>query len=142
VTFSAAANATVGTYSAQLVASGGGLTYNLPITVNVVVAPSFTVAVSPSTLSVKHGSSGNTGTVKFSTTALNGFNAKVNLSASGLPSGVTASFSPDKITGAGSSTVTFKASSTAKATSSPVTVTLKGTSGSVTKTATVSLRIT
>jgi kumamolisin len=142
VTFSASGSAAVGSYSTQLVATGGGLTYNLPITVKVVVAPSFTVSVSPTTLSVKHGSSGNTGTVTFSTAAVNGFNSKVNLSASGLPSNVTASFSPSSISGAGSSTVTFKASSNAKATRSPVTVTLKGTSGSLSKTATVSLTIT
>jgi uncharacterized membrane protein len=142
VTFSASGSAAVGSYSTQLVATGGGLTYNLPITVKVVVAPSFTVSVSPTTLSVKHGSSGNKETVTFSTAAVNGFNSKVNLSASGLPSNVTASFSPSSISGAGSSTVTFKASSNAKATRSPVTVTLKGTSGSLSKTATVSLTIT
>ena len=101
--------------------------------------PDFTIAASPTSVSVTQGS---TGTSTISTTVSGGFNSAVSLSASGLPSGVTASFSPASIAapGSGSSTLTFTASSTATLGTSTVTIT--GTGGGVTHTATVSLTIT
>jgi hypothetical protein len=101
--------------------------------------PDFTIAASPSSVSVTQGS---TGTSTISTTVSGGFNSAVSLSASGLPSGVTASFSPASIAapGSGSSTLTFTASSTATLGTAVVTVT--GTGGGVTHTTTVNLTIT
>src|SRR5262249_50418258 len=101
--------------------------------------PDFAVSASPSSVSVVQGSSA-TSTV--STTVSGGFNAAVSLSASGLPSGVTASFNPASIAapGSGSSTLTFSASSTASTGTSNVTVTATG--GGITHTATVALTVT
>ncbi|HEV2961705.1 MAG TPA: alkaline phosphatase family protein, partial [Candidatus Angelobacter sp.] len=101
-------------------------------------AADFTLAASPTSLSVNQGSSGST---TISTTVTGGFNAAVSLSVSGLPSGVTASFNPASIAapGSGSSTLTFSASSTATAGTTNVTVTATG--GGVTHTTTVALTI-
>jgi hypothetical protein len=100
----------------------------------------FTLSASPSSVSVTQGSSaGTTVTVA----SLNGFNAGVSLSASGLPGGVTASFSPNPVTppanGNASSTLTFTASATA--TTGTFTVTVSGTSGSLTRSTSVTLTI-
>jgi hypothetical protein len=65
-----------------------------------------------------------------------------SLSASGLPTGVTASFNPASIAapGSGSSTLTLSAASTATTGTANVTVTASG--GGVTHTATVALTVT
>src|SRR5579859_1102188 len=101
--------------------------------------PDFTVTASPASLSVTQGTSGSS---TISTTVSGGFNSAVSLSASGLPSGVTASFSPTSIAapGSGSATLTFTASSTA--TTGTVNVTITASGGSVIHTTTVALTIT
>lgn len=101
--------------------------------------PDFSLGRSPTSLSVKQGTSG---TVSVSTSALNGFASAISLSASGLPSGVTASFSPASIAspGTGSSTLTLTASTTATAGTSTITIT--GSGGGVTHTTTVALTVT
>ncbi len=102
--------------------------------------PDFTVGTSPSTLAVTQGSSGSS---TITVTSLNGFNAATTLSASGLPSGVTAAFSTNPVTppanGNATSTLTLTASATA--TTGAATVTITGTSGSSTHTATIALTV-
>jgi len=56
--------------------------------------PDFAVSASPTAVSVTQG---GTRTTTISTTVSGGFNSAVSLSASGLPAGVTASFSPTSI---------------------------------------------
>jgi hypothetical protein len=99
--------------------------------------PDFTIAGTPSTQTVVAGSA-TTYTANIG--ALNGFAGVVTLSASGLPSGATASFSPATVTGAGSSTLTVTTTGSTPAASSTLTIT--GVSGSVTHTATVTLTVT
>src|SRR5207248_5728706 len=70
----------------------------------------------------------------------NGFTGSVSLTASGLPSGATASFNPASVSGSGSSTLTVSTSSSTPAGSYTLTVT--GTSGTLTHTATVTLNVT
>jgi len=122
--------------------SGNAFTYSLPaqsITTFVGSStggtPSFTLSPSASTLSVTQGSSA-TDTV--SVTDVNGFSGSVSFTATGLPSGVTASFSPTS--SATSSVLTLTASGTA-ATGGPVTVTVTGTSGSTTASTTIALTV-
>ena len=101
-------------------------------------APSndFSLAVSPAAGSVARGSSVST-TVTTATTA--GSAQTVTLGATGLPSGVTASFSPATVTSGGSSTLTLTASASAATGAKAVTVTGTAASGahSATYTATV-----
>ncbi len=94
----------------------------------------FSLSASPSSMSVTQGSSG---TSTITVNKLNGFSSSVSLAASGLSSGVTASFNPSSTTG--TSTLTLTASSSATTGSSTVTVT--GTSGSLSHTATISLTV-
>jgi hypothetical protein len=96
--------------------------------------PDFTLSASPGSVSVTQGASG---TSTITVNKLNGFNSSVSLSASGLPSGVTASFNPSSTTG--TSTLTLSASSTA--TTGTSTVTITGTSGSLTRNTSVSLTV-
>jgi len=102
--------------------------------------PGFSVSASPNAVSVTRGS---TATSTITVTSLNGFNSATTLSASGLPSGVTAAFSTNPVTppanGSATSTLTFTASSTATTGTSTVTVT--GTSGSLTQSTTISLTV-
>src|SRR5712671_59116 len=72
--------------------------------------PDYTIAASPSSLTINQGSSG-TSTIAIS--SLNGFNSATTLSASGLPTGVTATFSTNPVTppanGSATSTLTLTA---------------------------------
>jgi len=70
-----------------------------------------------------------------------GFNGSVTLSASGLPSGATASFSPATVTGTGTSVMTVTTAATTPLGSSTITVTGKS-SKKVTETTTVTLTVT
>jgi hypothetical protein len=69
--------------------------------------------------------------------AVGGFAGNVTLAASGLPSGVTATFGTNPTTG--SSVLTLSATSTA--TTGAATVTVTGTSGSTTATTTIALAV-
>ncbi len=98
--------------------------------------PGYSLSSSPGAVTVVQGSTG-TSTITVSVTG--GFNSAVTLSASGLPAGVTAGFSANPITGAGSSILTFTVAATAATGTSTITVT--GTSGTTTETTTVSLTV-
>ena len=102
-------------------------------------SPDFSLSASPTSTSIAQGSAGN---VTVSTTALNGFNSAISLSASGQPTGVTVGFSPNPIAapGTGSSTMTI----TVGASTAPgiYTITVTGTAGATTHTAPVTLTVT
>jgi len=97
-------------------------------------APSFTLSASSGSLTVNPG---KTGTETITVTGQNGFNSSVTLSASGLPSGVTAAFGTNPTTG--SSLLTFTASTSAAV--GTYSITVKGVSGSISATTTISLTI-
>jgi hypothetical protein len=141
LSFTASSTATTGTFNTTVSATGGGITHTtvIPVTVNAATAPNFTLSASPTSLSVAAGSSGSS---TISTTVSGGFNSAVSLSASGLPSGVTAAFNPTSIAapGSGSSTLTFTAASTAAAGTSTITISASG--GGVSHSTTISLTIT
>jgi hypothetical protein len=99
--------------------------------------PDFTVAASPSSQSVLAG--GST-TYTITTTGVNSFSGTVSFSASGLPTGATASFSPTTVAGSGSTTMTVTTGSATPAGTSSLTVT--ATSGTLTHTAGPSLVVT
>jgi hypothetical protein len=101
--------------------------------------PDFSISASPSAVSIAQSASGSS---TITTAISGGFNSAIALSASGLPSGVTVSFSPSSIAapGSGSSTMSITVASTATVGTSTITVT--GTGGSITHTTTVSLTVT
>jgi hypothetical protein len=94
----------------------------------------FSIAASPSSQTVTHGS--NT-TYTVTDTALNGFTGSASLSVSGLPAHATASFNPTAIAGSGSSMLTVVTNRKTPAGTSTLTIT--GTSGSLTHSTTVTL---
>jgi hypothetical protein len=97
-------------------------------------SPNFSLTAVPNTVTISQGSSG---TSTITVVPVNGFTGSVTLSASGLPSGVTAGFSTNPTTS--TSTLTLTASATAA--TGTVTVTITGVSGSLTQVTTLSLTV-
>ncbi|MEV0713427.1 S8 family serine peptidase [Asanoa sp. NPDC050611] len=100
-------------------------------------ANDFAVSVSPASGSVTAGSAA---TASVSTSTTSGSAQSVSLTASGLPSGATASFSPATVTSGGSSTMTI--STSASTPSGTYAVSVNGTGASGTRSATYSLTVT
>ena len=136
LTFTASSTATVGAFTVTVTGTSGSLTATttITLTVSTKVTQGFTLAASPSSLSITQGSSG---TSTITVTDVGGFTGSVTLAASGLPSGVTASFGTNPTTG--TSLLTLTASATATTGSSTVTIT--GTSGSLTASTTIALTV-
>ena len=99
-------------------------------------APDFVFAANPTSLTVKGGTNG-TSTVTVAAT--NGLNAVYTLSVSNLPSGVSAAFATNPITG-GANTLTLTASNTV--TSGTTNVTVIATAGLISHTQTIALTLT
>jgi len=104
---------------------------------NAAPTPNFSLSASPNNLTITQGSNG---TSTITITRSNGFNSGVNLSASGLPSGVTAVFNPSQAVST-SSTLTLTASGTATTGTTTFTVTGASTTGSPTHTTTITLTV-
>ncbi|MEU7004419.1 serine protease [Nonomuraea sp. NPDC046570] len=96
----------------------------------------FVLAPSPGSATVEPGQS-TASTV--SSTVTSGNTQQVTLTASGLPTGVTASFAPQVIQAGASSTLTL--STTAQTAAGTHTITISGTGASVTRTATFALTV-
>jgi subtilase family serine protease len=142
LTLTASSTATTGSATVKITGTSGSLTASttLALTVNSTATPNFSVAASPASVTVTQGASG-TSTITITSTG--GFNSATTLSASGLPTGVTAAFSTNPVTppanGSATSTLTLTASSSA--TVGAATVTITGTSGSTTHSTTIALTV-
>ena len=135
LTLSATGVATIGSVTVTITGTSGSLTKTTTISLTVNPKGSYTLSASPNSLAIVQGASGAS---TITVTPQNGFNGKVGLSASGLPSGVTASFNPSST--AGTSTLTLTASSSAA--TGTVTLTITGTSGNLSNATTISLTVT
>jgi pseudomonalisin len=138
LTFKVSASAPLGTTRVAVTASGGGITTTQIFSLT--VARPFSATISASAASVKAGSSVNAATLVVDIAS--GFTAPVTLSATGLPAGVTCTFTPASLSGAGnqSSTVKFTAASTAAAGRSTITLAVSG--GGLTLVGSFSLTVT
>ena len=114
--------------------NGRGIIYGEPDG-TVAPAPDFVISATPSSLSVTRGASG---TVTVAIARSGGFTGSVAFAVSGLPSGVTASFSPTTTTGA-SSVLTLSAAATAA--TGPASLTISGTSGTMSRSTSVALTV-
>ncbi|MGB9232800.1 MAG: protease pro-enzyme activation domain-containing protein, partial [Terriglobales bacterium] len=132
LTLTANATATTGTVTFAVTGTSGSLTQTIPLSLT--VTPSYTLSANPASLTIVQG---NQGTSTITITPANGFTGSVTLSASGLPNGVTAAFSPNPAT----STTTLTLIASATASTGTATVTITGTSGSLTAATTVTLTI-
>jgi subtilase family serine protease len=139
MTMAVSAGTTAGTYTITVTGSGGGMTHTAAVTLTVTtpVAGSFSLSVSPSSGYLARGQSGY---AVVTVTASGGFDSAVALSATGLPPGVTGSFSPTSVTGSGTSDFTLTVGSHAPVGTYPITIT--GTSGSTSHTTTLTFQIT
>ena len=89
-----------------------------------VTTPSFQLSASPVSLTFKQGASAST---SIAVSPKSGFSSAVALSAGGLPSGVTATFSPTSVPGgSGASMLTLNSTAQAAAGSSSITITASG----------------
>jgi len=97
--------------------------------------PDFSVSASPASQTVVQG---NQASYTVTVAASGGFAGSVSLTAAGIPSGATATFSPTSIT-SGSGSSTMNVTTTASTVAGSYTLTITGTSGSLTHSTTVTL---
>ena len=122
-----------GTYTLTLTGTSGSLSHST--TVTLVVNSDFSLTAAPASRTITHGQST---TYTITIAALNSFTGSVTFSLSGLPSGSTASFSPNPA--ATSSVLTVNTSGgTPRGT---YTLTVSGTGGGKTHAVTVTLVVT
>jgi hypothetical protein len=129
-----------GTFAATLtVTDNAGLTDPNPPsrTITVSPAPDFSISATPSSRSVVQGSGTN---YTVTITPSNGFSGTVSFSASGLPSGASASFTPSTVSGQGSTTLNVATSLSTQA--GNYTLTINGSTAGHSHSATVQLAIT
>jgi hypothetical protein len=140
LTLSATSSAVAGGYTISITGTGGGLTGTTSVTLTITAGstPGFSLSANPASLTVAPGGSGQS-TITAAITG--GFNAAIALSAGGLPSGVTASFSPASIPAPGSGSSTLTLSATSSAVAGGYTISITGTGGGLTETTSVALTI-
>ncbi|MGC2696060.1 MAG: protease pro-enzyme activation domain-containing protein [Candidatus Angelobacter sp.] len=127
------ASTAAGTYSITITGTDGIITHTASATF-IVLPLDFTLAASPASQTVNQG---NSVSYTVTQTALNGYAGVVTLSATGLPTGATATFTPATITGSGTSSLTIATTATTPLGS--YTLTITGTDGTRTHSATVTL---
>ena len=135
LTLTAGSAAAAGISTVTVTGVSGSLRTTATVSLSVTSAQNFTLSASPASLSIKQGTKGSS---TISVGHLGGFSGSVALSASGLPGGVTASFSPASATS--SSVLTLTASAAAAA--GMTTVFITGVSGNLRSAATIGLTIT
>ena len=131
------ATMTPGTYPLTVTGESGATTRTVQLTFVVNPNPDFTLGVSPGAISVRRASQSTT-TVSIGATG--GFASTVTVSVSGLPSGVTATFSSNPVTPGGQSTLTLRASRSAPR--GTYTITITGVGGVKTHSQTATLTVT
>jgi subtilisin family serine protease len=136
LTIAATTAAVPGTYQITLTGSAFGKTHTATADL-VIVVPDFSFNVSPASPSVVHGSFVS---LTVSAASVGQFSGTITVSAVGVPTGVTASFSRTSISTTGSVTLKLTAASTM----APGTYSLsvKGVSGTITHTVPVTLTVT
>jgi hypothetical protein len=133
LTLLASDSAATGTYTGTITGTSGGLTQSVGFSLTVIAAD-FSISASPADLNLTLGTAGQS---TVSITAVGGFNNSVNLSVSGLPAGVSASFSPTTATT--TSALTLSVGSQTE--TGPYSITIIATSGSLSHSATVGIYV-
>jgi fibronectin type 3 domain-containing protein len=95
-----------GTYQPIVTCVNGSLSASKTLTLAVTADPDFRVRVEPNSLTL---SQGQQGVADFEVKAMNGFGQGVTLTATGLPSGASAVFTPASLIPTGAGTVQFTA---------------------------------
>jgi hypothetical protein len=129
-----------GSYPLTITGTDGTLTHTASVTlvVNAPIVGDFSISASPASQTVQ---AGNATSYTATIVPTGGFTGTVALSASGLPTGASASFNPGSVTGgSGSSTLTITTSAATAAGS--YTITITGTNGPLVHSTTVTLVVT
>jgi hypothetical protein len=134
LTITTSTSTPAGTDTLTLTGTSGSLVHTTTVSLVVNSAPDFSISGTPSSQTV---TAGNNTTYTVNIGALNGFSGSVALTATGLPTGATATYNPTSVTGSGSSTLTITTANSTPAGTN--TLTLKGTSGSLVHSTTVAL---
>jgi len=137
MTIAVGTSTAVGTYRIAVTGSGGGIQHTRFVTLTVTTS-NFAISAAQSSVSVARGGKGS---ATVGTTVSGGFNHAISLSASGVPSGTSVSFSPNPIAapGSGSSTMTIAVGTSTAAGTYRITVT--GSGGGIQHTTTVTLTV-
>lgn len=139
ITIASTPDAAAGSALITLTGVAGALTHTATLMLNITAAPApdFSLSLSPSSLNLLAGASGQQTSV--SATAINSFNRSVDLSISGLPAGVTAAPSTLTLTPGTPQPITFTA--TANAANGTFNVTVTAQSGPITHSAILALTL-
>ncbi len=104
LTVTTSASTPPGTYTLALTCTSGALSATTNLTLIVNGTPGFRISSEPNDLII---SQGQTGVAAVQVQSENGFSQTVTLSASGLPAGVSATYTPSSLVPSGSSSVAF-----------------------------------
>jgi subtilase family serine protease len=140
ITFAVASTTTPGTYPITITGTGGGLTATTTVTLTV-TAPTtgaFTISVSPTSGYIYQG---QTRYAVVTTSVSGGFDSAISFSSAGVPSGVTASFSPSSIAAPGSGSTEFILAVSRSARLGTYAITITGTGGGTSHSTTLTLTV-
>ncbi len=140
LTLAVASTTATGTYTISVTGTSGSTTETTTVSLTV-TAPqtgTFTISVSPSSGYLDQGQSGY---AVVTTTVSGGFDSAISFSASGVPSGVTSSFSPASIAAPGSGSTDFTLTVSRSAPTGTYPIVITGTGGGVTKTTTLTFTV-
>ena len=138
MTVTTSGTTTPGSYGITVTGTSGALVHTVSVTlvVQAVVVGDFSISASPASRTVRRGQSA---TYTMTVTGSGGFGGTVALSASGLPSRSSATFTPSSISGSGMSTLAV--STNKKSPTGTSTLTITGTSSSLSHSTSVTLTL-
>ena len=134
VTIVSTASTPAGTYPLTMTGTSATRTHSTTISLVVNASGDFSLSALPTSRTI---TAGGTATYVATVSAMNGFNETVTFGVSGLPAGVTATFTPPSVTASGTTDVTIVSAASTPAGTYPLTVT--GTSATRTHSTTISL---
>ena len=137
LTLSTTSATPAGSYTVMVTGTDGSLTRTSAITLTV-ASPEFTIAATPASVSAIQGADA---TSTLTTTVFGAFSSAVTFSATGLPLGATATFSPASIAAPGSGSSTLTLTTTSSTLTGSYLVTVTGTGGGITHTSTIDVTI-
>lgn len=138
-----ASTVAAGTYAITVTGTSGSTSHTTSVSLTVTSSGgggsgSFTISVSPTSGYLVRGQSGY---AVVTTNVSGGFSAAITLSATGIPSGVTGSFSPNPIAAPGSGTSDFTLTVARNAPTGTHVITITGTGGGQTHTTTLTFTV-
>lgn len=135
-----ASTVAAGTYTITVSGKSGSTTETttVSLTVTTVSTGTFTITVSPTSGYLDQGQSGY---AVVTTAVSGGFDSAISFSATGVPSGVTSSFSPSSLAAPGSGSVDFNLTVSRSAPTGTYPITITGSGGGVTKTTTLTFEV-